>query len=264
VITGNRCVDERSIGGAVFCEGGSRRDKGTDSRIVLRNCVVAGNQAAFGGGIACEEGAIRLENCIVTNNRALTGKGNQLYIGNSNSGCSIIGCEVGTIELVYSCFDEEIPVIYWDYEDQWGWHGQDVDFYGLGNIAADPLFASAGHWDPNGTDDDPNDDFWVSRDYHLKSQAGRWDPNSESWVQDDVTSPCIDAGDPNSPIGDEPFPNGGRINIGAYGGTAQASKSYFGEPVSETIIAGDINGDGKVDWLDIEILARNWHRDVRK
>jgi hypothetical protein len=85
-------------------------------------------------------------------------------------------------------------------------------FHGEGNIKFDPLFA------------DPD-----NGDYHLKSQAGRWDPNSESWVKDDVTSPCIDAGDPNSPFGDEPMPNGGRINMGAYGGTAEASKSYFDE-----------------------------------
>jgi hypothetical protein len=78
-----------------------------------------------------------------------------------------------------------------------------------GNIAADPLFA------------DP-----ANADYHLKSKAGRWDPASESWVQDAVTSPCIDAGDPAAPVGDEPEPNGGRINMGAYGGTTEASKSY--------------------------------------
>ncbi|MBA7614536.1 hypothetical protein ES703_21802 [subsurface metagenome] len=81
-------------------------------------------------------------------------------------------------------------------------------FDGEGNIDADPLFANP----DNG-------------DYHLKSQAGRWDRSSQSWLIDDVTSPCIDAGDPSSPIGDEPSPNGGIINMGAYGGTAEASKS---------------------------------------
>jgi hypothetical protein len=80
--------------------------------------------------------------------------------------------------------------------------------WGKGNIDADPLFA------------DPN-----NGDYHLKSQVGRFDPNSDSWVLDIVTSPCIDAGDPNSPVGDELEPNGGRINMGAYGGTWQASMS---------------------------------------
>jgi hypothetical protein len=60
------------------------------------------------------------------------------------------------------------------------------------------------------------------------------------------------------PIGEEPFPNGGRANLGAYGGTTEASKSYFDGPVCTTIIAGDINGDGRVDAKDLAILARHW------
>jgi hypothetical protein len=104
-------------------------------------------------------------------------------------------------------------------------------------IIVDPGFADPGHWDLNGTPSDANDDFWVDGDYHLKSQAGRWDPNSQTWVMDNVTSPCIDAGDPNDPVGDEPFPNGGRINMGAYGGTAEASKSFSNG--SSTVWVGD-------------------------
>ena len=79
---------------------------------------------------------------------------------------------------------------------------------GEGNISVDPCFA------------DPD-----NRDYHLKSQAGRWDPVSQSWVQDHITSPCIDTGNPDTEIGSEPSPNGGRINMGAYGGAAEASMS---------------------------------------
>jgi hypothetical protein len=142
-----------------------------------------------------------------------------------------------------------IGVAYSDVQN--GWLGE-------GNIDSDPLFAAPGYWDPNGTPDDPSDDAWVDGDYHLKSQAGRWDPVGGSWVIDEVTSPCIDAGDPNSLIGLEPFPNGGRVNMGAYGGTAEASKSYFGEPLCETIMAGDINGDCKVDFTDLAILVEHW------
>jgi hypothetical protein len=132
-----------------------------------------------------------------------------------------------------------------------GWPGE-------GNIDVDPCFVTVGYSDLNGTPDDPNDDFWVDGDYHLKSQAGRWDPAAENWVIDDITSPCIDAGDPMSPVGHEPFPNGGRVNMGAYGGTAEASKSWFGEPVCETITAGDINGDCRVDFKDFQILSLHW------
>ncbi len=83
----------------------------------------------------------------------------------------------------------------------------------------------------------------MTGDCHLKSQAGHWDRNTEDWIFDDVSSPCIDAGDPNAPLGAEAFPNGGYANLGAHGGTSEASRSYFGEPVCETHIAGDINGD---------------------
>jgi hypothetical protein len=116
--------------------------------------------------------------------------------------------------------------------------------WGVGNIDADPYFV-----------DPTNDDF------HLKSQAGRWESESQVWIQDDVTSPCIDAGDPMSPIGWELFPNGGFINMGAYGGTPEASKTYFGEPVCETIVAGDINGDCQVNRADLEIMALHWTDD---
>ncbi len=79
---------------------------------------------------------------------------------------------------------------------------------GRGNFSSDPLFAQ------------PD-----ARDYHLLSQRGRYWPEHDVWVLDKVTSPCVDAGDPNADYSDEPTPNGGRINIGAYGGTAYASLS---------------------------------------
>ena len=43
--------------------------------------------------------------------------------------------------------------------------------------------------------------------------------------------------------------------MGAYGGTPEASKSYFGEPVCETIVAGDINGDCEINFKDYTFIA---------
>ncbi|MGE5295273.1 MAG: hypothetical protein ACM3VT_10635, partial [Solirubrobacterales bacterium] len=100
----------------------------------------------------------------------------------------------------------------------------------LGNTHQDPLFAGRGYWaDP----EDPalvltrdNDlAVWVEGDYHLKSKAGRWDPAANAWVQDETTSTAIDAGYSASSVGYEPAPNGGIINMGAYGGTTEASLS---------------------------------------
>ncbi len=62
-------------------------------------------------------------------------------------------------------------------------------FPGEGNIDTDPLFLTA-------------DDYRLHPD-----------------------SPCIDAGDPADDAGEEPVPNGDRINLGAYGGTIHATRS---------------------------------------
>ncbi len=65
-------------------------------------------------------------------------------------------------------------------------------------------------------------------DFHVKSTAGRW--NGTEWVTDDVTSPCVDGGDPDSDYSQEPAPNGGRVNIGVYGNTPEASKGVVVPP----------------------------------
>jgi len=96
----------------------------------------------------------------------------------------------------YSCLEDETP--------------------GAGNISGNPLFVDS-----------------ANSDYHLMSEGWRWVMNSGSWTNDKVTSSCIDAGDPISPLGDEPMsaprdPDNEYginlyINMGAYGGTCQAS-----------------------------------------
>jgi len=73
------------------------------------------------------------------------------------------------------------------------------------NLAVDPRFANP-----------------LARDYHEKSRSGRW--SDGEWIIDGETSPCIDAGDPADDYDLEPSPNGGRVNMGAYGNTEQASK----------------------------------------
>jgi outer membrane protein assembly factor BamB len=43
--------------------------------------------------------------------------------------------------------------------------------------------------------------------------------------------PSTDRGDPADPVGEEPTPNGGRINLGAFGGSADAETSALSTPI---------------------------------
>ncbi len=71
---------------------------------------------------------------------------------------------------------------------------------------------------------------------------------------DDVHSPCIDAGDPEADYSAEPAYNGGRINIGAYANTEYASKT----PNCPEPPIGDLDGDCKVTFADLALLAESW------
>jgi len=253
--------------------------------LTLVNCRFVGNSGGFVAGAVMLEGdSLRAEGCLFAGNRCLRGAG---AISNYSapimrlSRCTFVGNRgwynailhpphPSTVAEMSQCIiwngpepfadfsyhDPPIPDIVVTYSNVEG------GYAGEGNIDVDPDFVDLGDWDPNGTPDDPNDDVWVTGDYHLKSEAGHWDAENESWVLDDVTSPCIDAGDPNGALGAEPFPNGGFVNLGGYGGTAEASRSYFGAPVCATQIAGDINGDCKVDDLDMDILMSHWLMDA--
>ncbi|MBN2591968.1 MAG: MBL fold metallo-hydrolase [Sedimentisphaerales bacterium] len=183
------------------------------SNPILKNCTFVLNTAASGNSLACESSSENLPSNLEISNCIFGSGANEIW-NNDGSLINIVYCNIQSDQD--SVYDPCEAIIWGD-----------------GNNDADPLFADTGRWadvnDPNiiVEPNDPNA-VWIDGDYHLKSEAGRWDPVSESWVVDDVTSPCIDVGDPNSPVGDEPEPNGGRINMGAYGGTAEASKSLAG------------------------------------
>ena len=82
-------------------------------------------------------------------------------------------------------------------------------------------------------------------DFHVRSENGRL--LNGTWVHDSVSSPCIDAGDPTSDYSKEPAPNGGRVNIGAYGNTAEASRS-FDQPDTERRIYEDAEDGTERGW----------------
>lgn len=91
----------------------------------------------------------------------------------------------------------------------------------------------------------------ITGDFHPKSTKGRFIPASQTWTNDAVRSPLIDAGAPDYAADREPEPNGGMINIGAYGNTAQASMSQTNPPWVQAIsynAEGILSGEALLYW----------------
>ena len=238
-------LDETSavLANCVFSENGAAWGGAIHSSspryLEAMNCLMTANIARHGGGVFYSEGGfLRVLNCTAFGNSAAEGcflmdvtapvRGKPAPWIEVNS-CILADCDndisnsAGVLTIQYtdivagtSAVNDPHRTVIW----------------GAGNIEVDPLFAAAGYWadlnDPNRVVE-PNDAnaVWVDGDYHLQSKAGRYDPNTQTWVQDEVSSLCIDAGDPAQPFESELAGNGLQTNMGAYGGTAQASRSDY-------------------------------------
>ena len=189
----------------------------------VSNCVIANNSADYGGGFYNRDSNVSILNVTISQNSAVnTGGGlycadpnttiisNSILWGNTAPDCN---------EIVLSNFAEMTI----DYSDVQGGIGSvcvdsnSVLNWGEGNIDADPLFigiigyhkaifkdTGRGRGRGVGGGEEPSDiPIW---DYHLLPD-----------------SPCIDVGDPNSVYSLEPEPDGGRVNMGAYGNTTEAT-----------------------------------------
>ena len=174
---------------------------------VFENCVAADNAtAAFVGG---GSGLNQWKNGVLWNSPTIiTASSNKsLSVSNSILGRDAPGATLFSSQVVpgdYNLVWNATPGSYATFTML-----QDAGLGWSNSVFADPLFANSS----NG-------------DYHLKSLMGRYDTNTSAFATNDaVHSPAIDLGNPAASVGSEEAPNGGRLNAGRYGGTAQASKS---------------------------------------
>lgn len=203
-ITHNTIIDNSATygGGGIYIE---------DASPLISNNIIAHNSAGDSGGIITWYATSQIINNTIVHNRP-----NGLHLGPSPWSFDIPLVQNNIIwqnemyisEYVYA---EDYEISYNNIQGGFiienSLNGSEP-YEGECNIDTNPLFA------------DPQ-----NRNYHLKSEAGRWDPINQIWQLDDVTSPCIDTGNPYSSVESEALPNGSIINMGAYGGTNQASKS---------------------------------------
>ncbi len=207
---------------STLSDGGGLNNSG---QAALTYVLFSGNSAANGGGMYCNGSSpVTLDHVIFAGNTASSGGGavysaiiQSIAVTNSilwNNSPNQIKDVLTATTVKYSCVQE--------------------NWSGTGNISDDPRFVDA-----------------ADGNYHLKSQAGHWTP--AGWVADTVTSPCIDAGEPAGAYNVEPSPHGGRVNIGLYGNTYEASRTYAPE-MNITQNGNDIiNGTGSFDFGSVDM-----------
>jgi hypothetical protein len=251
-ISGNLCGER---GAALLCR---------DSRLTVANSVICGNVSYYGGqsiAVYAEQTDLTMSNCTISDNSHPEG---YYYYG------SAIQCSGGRLDIANSILwnnlswqitgsnGSSVTVSYCDIRG--GQQGIQGPWAGVGNMSVDPCFVDPGYWSQS-----PNyGGLWTDGDYHLKSEGWRWmqqTSHNTHWIWDGQTSVCIDAGNPGTLLGDEVAavptdPNNEwgvnvRVNLGAYGGTAEASMAPSG-----WALRADLTNDGTVDFADFAQWAQ--------
>jgi hypothetical protein len=191
---------------------------GTTSAKTARNCTVFGFSSwgiysDGGGGFTCSN------NIVIAD-----GAGDYaIYVGiTSASMISDYNCLIARNGASVGYYNSIAQVTLADWQAA---TGKDA-----ASISLDPLFV-----DENGVDDIANN---ADDDLHLQSTAGSY--KAGAFTADTADSPALDAGDPSTAVADEPALNGGRVNLGAYGGTEQASKTPAGR---QLLLVGPNGGE---------------------
>ncbi|MHC4157782.1 MAG: hypothetical protein ACYSSO_01760 [Planctomycetota bacterium] len=283
-----------------------------DSNSIIQGFTIRNGFAYGGGGIICFSSHPLISNCIFSDNSSFDDDGTE-YIPESGGALAYINpsCGFDVEPSVVNCtFSNNYAEVVYDIEAGGIYIGNcgmskvklsncifwenipyDIDSYcnckcGCPEIDVYYSVLQSDWWDKENciVATDPCFADPCSGDYHLQSAAGRWDADSESWVKDANTSVAIDVGDPNSDWTSELWPHGKRINMGAYGGTAEASMSLSSAGnianlnndandivdyndlslyvdkwlYDEVLLAEDLDRDGDVDAVDFSIFAKNW------
>jgi len=203
----------------------------------VTDCIFTGNSAfgmpvldrpGLGGAIISGYGSLSVENCTFAGNFADTGGA----ICNRKDGmCNLKNCILSENRPNHIANEEGLALVMTYSNVQGGWSGE-------GNIDADPCLADPGHWDPNGTAGDANDDFWVEGDYHLLA-----------------SSPCINAGDPNFVAGANDVDMDGEARVML--GRVDMGADEFNPVEAEFVVVRRERVERSVFEYECEVVVRN-------
>lgn len=224
---------------------------GNANPLVVRNCLSINNELA--GIYNHLSNGTHVDNCTLAHNGNYGFYGAYSFCWLTNS--IIVADAPGS----YGIYPAQIYLLSSDYNLIFTTNGGFV-----GRL--DSNFATLAEWqsvmgiDTNSIEADPLFVNEAAGDYHLQSTAGSY--HGGAWLADGADSPAIDMGDPALPVGAETAPSGLIRNLGAYGGTEQASRSSDadGDQLSENFemvrlgtdpARFDTDGDGRGDGAEI-------------
>ena len=238
-------------------------------------CTIAHNKSDSGGGISlvrCDN--INMVHCLITNNTANRRRGAGIYLQDcydfSMNYCTVSSntansgqesdseyTQIGGMYLegTYTNISIKNSII---------WGNTPANLNKLGQDDSDITITNCVIPNAVGTDIIKTDPYFVSaasKDFHLRSPAGRYLTWYRKWLKDAVSnttkSPAIDAADGTAEEKAlELFPAGNNTNIGVYGASSEASLSYI-KTITDFDKA-DINGDSVIDYIDLIVLSENW------
>ena len=226
-------------------------DSNTKTTVSLSFNVWRNNQAPDrGGAVFIDDGAsVKMEHELLYNNKSKS-SGSAVYVDDLDgvpsvlemNNCTISGNPSGGAALYVEASTASVQnSIFWD-------NGKDFEtvdggrltvtytltqqgYTGTGNITSNPMFVNP-----------------ANGNFHLQGN-----------------SPAIDAGNPASDYSKEPAPNGGRVNMGCYGNTPEATKSgsagidditqqswtMFPNPANEYVTIDRLPGSARVHIFDL-------------
>jgi hypothetical protein len=230
-----------TYGGAVFVDESSKVQM--DHELFYNNTSKNHGSAIFVDSESTpnKPSVLYMNNCTVTGNTTDSGTNTAMYVQASIA--HVQNCIFWNNGKDFELYNEPSPAkltVTYTLTQQ--------GYAGTGNISADPLFANAS-----------------GGDFHLRSKGGRYNPANGQFVIDATSSPAIDAGNPSSAYSNEPAPNGGRVNIGCYGNTTEASKStgsgnesitqaswtMYPNPAKESVTISNLSSGSSVSIFDV-------------
>ncbi len=193
-----RCTLAYNLGDSRYCPGGLNVERGTVS---MHNSIIYGNvrgsNATVGHDIhVLENGRLNLSYCMLTAEDVETsGKPSSTYVSEASAGL-----------ITYDHLKFGDPQ------------------FATGHDVFTPYVKTSGAYTYL-QNNAVGASFLANIDLHLRSVVGMSRNDGSRYEDDDRYSTAIDAGDPASPFASEPDPNGGRVNLGGYGNTSEASCS---------------------------------------